>query len=384
MKVIIFGNNLQNTLGLVRSVGMKGYEVILLLEPIKKSNCYVRHSKYISKIHYLNSLQEGIDVLLREYGNELEKPVVLCGSDPTICMLDAHYEQLKDKFHIFNAGEQGRINLFEDKLNQFKIAEQCGIRTIRTWHISDITKLPSDIPCPCLVKGNNSVTSTKGDLFICHSKEELTHSLKEGIDYLVQEYIEKDYELNINGFSYNHGNNVFIPAGIHKLRDGLYEQGLFMRLDSIEEFPELDVEKLKLFIKKIGYEGIFSIEFLCKDNAYYLLEINMRNDGCGWLYTSGGINYPYLWIKYCEGNLTQNFLDGLKLINHTYLMHENDMYNLVRGKVSLWQWINDFQKTKAFYIANSKDPMPFIVSTWIHVRQFGKMILRKCFHLNIK
>ena len=28
MKVIIFGNNLQNTLGLVRSVGMKGYEVM--------------------------------------------------------------------------------------------------------------------------------------------------------------------------------------------------------------------------------------------------------------------------------------------------------------------------------------------------------------------
>ena len=38
MKVIIFGNNLQNTLGLIRSVGMKGYEVILLLEPIKKSD----------------------------------------------------------------------------------------------------------------------------------------------------------------------------------------------------------------------------------------------------------------------------------------------------------------------------------------------------------
>ena len=36
MKVIIFGNNLLNTLGLIRSVGMKGYEVILLLEPIKK------------------------------------------------------------------------------------------------------------------------------------------------------------------------------------------------------------------------------------------------------------------------------------------------------------------------------------------------------------
>ena len=138
-----------------------------------------------------------------------------------------------------------------------------------------------------------------------------------------------------------------------------------------------------MFIKKIGYEGIFSIEFLCKDNAYYLLEINMRNDGCGWLYTAAGINYPYLWIKYSEGKITQDIIDSVKLNNHVYLMHENDMYNLVRGKVSLWQWIKDFHKTKAFYIANSKDPMPFIVSTWIHVRQLGKIILRKCFGLKI-
>ena len=41
----------------------------------------------------------------------------------------------------------------------------------------------------------------------------------------------------------------------------------------------------------------------------------MRNDGCGWLYTSGGINYPYLWIKYCEGNLTQDIINDVKLIN---------------------------------------------------------------------
>ena len=65
-------------------------------------------------------------------------------------------------------------------------------------------------------------------------------------------------------------------------------------------------------------------------------------------------------------------------------MHEDDTYNMLEGKVEILQWLKDFHRAKAFFIANSKDPMPFIVSTLIHARQFGKMILRKVFHLNIK
>jgi len=384
MKVIIFGNNLQNTLGLIRSVGMKGYEVILLLEPIKKSDCYVRHSKYISKIHYLKSAQEGIDVLLGEYGNESEKPVILCGSDPTICILDSHYEQLKNKFHIFNAGEQGKINWYLDKINTFPIAEECGLFVIKTWYVTDIHNLPDDITFPCLTKGNNSTGSTKADMFICNSREELISCLREGVEYLIQEYIQKEYELDIVGLSYNHGKNVFVPAVCRKIRDDIHRQSVYIRLDDIREYANFDTNIIDRFLEKIGYEGIFSIEVIFSKGKYYFLEINMRNDGCGWLYTAGGINYPYLWIKYCEGKLTQDILDNTKLTNHLYLMHEDDTYNMLEGNVKFLQWLKDFHRAKAFFIANSKDPMPFIVSTLIHARQFGKMILRKVFHLNIK
>lgn len=384
MKVIVFGNNLQNTLGLIRSVGMKGYEVILLLEPIKKSDCYVRHSKYISKIHYLKSAQEGIDVLLGEYGNESEKPVILCGSDPTICMLDSHYEQLQDRFYIFNAGEQGKINWFLDKINTFPIAKESGLSVIKTWLVTDIHNIPEDITFPCLTKGNNSTGSTKNDMFVCQNREELLSCLHEGVEYLIQEYIQKEYELDIVGLSYNHGKNVFVPAVCRKIRDDIHRQSVYIRLDDIREYANFDTNIIDRFLEKIGYEGIFSIEVIFSKGKYYFLEINMRNDGCGWLYTAGGINYPYLWIKYCEGKLTQDTLDGTKLTNHLYLMHEDDTYNMLEGKVKFLQWLKDFHRAKAFFIANSKDPMPFVVSTLIHARQFGKMILRKVFHLNIK
>ena len=383
-KVIIFGNNLQNTLGLIRSVGLKGYPVILLLEPVKKSQCYVRHSKYITKIHYLKSAQEGLQVLLNEYGNEEEKPVVLCGSDPTICMLDAHYNELKDKFHVFNAGEQGRISYFLDKINTFPIAEECGLTLIKSWLVSDIKNLPNGITYPCLIKGNNSTESTKGDMYICQNEAELKESLHEGVEYLIQEYIQKEYELDIVGLAYNHGIGVFVPAVVRKIRDEIHRQSVYIRLDDIKEYTNFNPEIISNFIRKLSYEGIFSVEVIYSKGKYYFLEVNMRSDGCGWLYTAAGINYPYLWTLYCTGQLTKENLNAIKFQNHLYLMHEDDTYNMLEGKVSFAQWINDFHKAHAFFIANSNDPMPFIFSTWIHLKQFGKMILRKTLHINIQ
>ena len=383
-KVIVFGVNIQNTLGLIRSIGEKGIPVILLLEPCMKGTCYVKYSRYIKTIHYLKSTEEGLDVLRQLYWNEYEKPVILCGGDASVCLLDAHYEELKKHFFIFNAGSENRINYFEDKWHQFEIAKKCGITLISTWNVKDPSCIPDDISYPCLVKGNNSIKSTKGDMFVCCTRQELQGSLKTGVDYLLQEYIEKDFELNINGISFDHGNNVYMPAGIYKIRDDLYKQGLFMRLDPIDSFHGLPIESIKKFIKELSYEGIFSIEFLCKGGKYYFLEINMRNDGLGYMYTAAGANYPYLWVKYLRGELEDKDTQKRNVRTPFFVMHENDMYNVLNGKVSIWQWMKDFRRCGAFFIMNARDPMPFVMSTCIHFRQACKMVVRKVFKINIR
>lgn len=378
-KVIILGNNFINTLGLIRSVGEKGYPVILLLEPIKKSMCYVRHSRYISKIHYLQSLDESIDILLNEYGKETKKPVVLCGSDNVISLLDNHYDILKDKFHIFNAGEQGRINWYLNKINTFPIAAESGFSMIKTWHVNDIRHLPEDLIFPCIIKGNNSSCSTKGDMYICQDLNELELRLHEGVEYLIQEYIQKEYELDIVGLSYNHGNNVFVPAVVRKIREGIYRQSEFIRLDDISEYPELNEAMFGDLLQKIGYEGIFSVEVMYSKGHYYFLEINMRNDGVCWLYTAAGINYPYLWTLYSTDNLKQETLEGIQFRNHLYLMNEDDLYNVAEGKLRLSQWIKDFHRSTVYFKVNRRDPLPFVFSTLIHIRQLSKKIKCKVF-----
>lgn len=375
-KVIIFGNTLYNTLGLVRSVGEKGLPVILILEPGRKADCFVRFSKYLSKVHYSSSLEDGLEILKREYGNEPEKPIVLCGSDPTIKLLDAHYEELKEKFHIFNAGTQGRIGCFLDKINTFPLAEASGLTLIKTWQLKTGDALPSDLVYPCLIKGNNSTTSTKGDMFICRDENELKSSLHPGVDYLVQEYIVRDYEVNVNGLSLRHGEIVIIPGVIHKIRDSLKRQGEYLRLDPVVSVPQIDIKAISSFVKAIGYEGLFSVEFLIRGQKAFFLEINLRNDGLNYIYTAAGANLPYSWYLYCV-HQQENPIELEKVQTPLYLMLEHDMYNIVEGKVGLLEWIKDFRRSGAFFVMNAQDPLPFIVSTLIHARQLGKKILRK-------
>lgn len=112
-KVIVIGGNHYNTLGLIRSVGEKGLPVFLFLEHQESlANCNLRFSKYITKIYHLKDETDILKILKRDFDDEENKPVILCASDASVCLLDENYDELKDRFHFFNAGRQGRINHF--------------------------------------------------------------------------------------------------------------------------------------------------------------------------------------------------------------------------------------------------------------------------------
>lgn len=65
---------------------------------------------------------------------------------------------------------------------------------------------------------------------------------------------------------------------------------------------------LNKMFKEIGYEGIFSAEFMIdKDGKYWFLEINLRNSGWSYASTKLGMNLPLLWAD--------GMLNGKKPIN---------------------------------------------------------------------
>ena len=291
-------------------------------------------------------------------------------------LIDAHYAELKDFVEVFNAkGEQGRINYFMDKANTFELAEKAGLTLIKTWHIRDVKNVPGDIVYPCITKGNNSTGSSKGDMFVCHTRKELLAHLREGVDYLVQEFIEKEYEIDVNGISINHGGDVLIPGAVRKIREEYGRQSDFIVLEAIPE--ELDVAAIQRFVAAIGYEGLFSVEFMKKGDRFYFLEINLRNDGVNHLYTDAGINMPELWARYKAGESIDLGGINLGLKLPRYLMQESDLANIRTGKVGVYAWLRDYCRAKSHFVFDMRDPLPYLYTVYIHFRQAGKKLIRK-------
>lgn len=374
-KVIVIGGNHHNTLGLIRSIGEKGLPVYLFLEHQESlATCNLRFSKYITKIYHLQDEEEIITLLKHDFGDEKHKPIILCASDASVCLLDLHYDELKGKFLFFNAGKQGRVNFFMNKFNTFPLAEKCGFEIIKTWHVNRTDNIPKDIIYPCFSKASNSSIDGKNGIGISNSEEELREKLKCANELLVQEYIEKEYEIDINGFSYNHGDDVVINAVCRKIRDYTDRQSQFEILEDISLYSNLDLRPIKRVIKMIGYEGLFSVELMCKNGLFYFLEINLRSDAMNYHYTSGGYNYPFLWYLYgIERKLDKSQVNLPHLKKPLYIMQWSDFSDVIHRRISFFEWLRDLSRTRAFFVLNFKDPKPFMFV----ILQNVKLVLHK-------
>lgn len=170
-KYIVLGGEHYNPLGLVRSLGIAKIKPIAIIK--KASYGLTSKSKYISKLHLVNSNEEGLNLLIKEYGNEEEKPFVLTSDDQMTSLLDKNYNLLKDKFIFYNAGEEGRITKYMKKDEIMSLAVECGLNVAKSWKLKDKT-IPKDMVYPALTKALISTKDNwKDDSYVCHNKEEL-------------------------------------------------------------------------------------------------------------------------------------------------------------------------------------------------------------------
>ena len=129
-KFIVFAIDHFNSLGIIRSLGEKGINPIVVLYGEKSK--LVQKSKYISEYYRSNNIEECYEYIKDNYSQELYKPFIIATTDETASCLDLHYDELVDKFHFFNAGEQGRITKMMEKEYIAHLAQSCGLKIPKT------------------------------------------------------------------------------------------------------------------------------------------------------------------------------------------------------------------------------------------------------------
>lgn len=359
--IVICSQNF-NGYGMLRTLGEAGLRPTLFVNRCKNPIVYMsRYSR--GSVKYYDSVSEIPSILLRDFVSDSVPPILICCDDAIQSVVDTNYDKLSGKFILSHINhKQGEITRMMDKEIQMRLAEESGIAIPRTWKFKKGDKVFS-VSLPCFAKASISIHGSKQDMRICHTLEELQEIVNMK-DYLVQEYIKKDFEVIIWGSSIGNG-EYFMTGVTRKIRHMPAETGMssFGVVESFEDHPGLNPVAIQRFLKRLGYIGMFSIEMAVRKGVYYFLEINLRNDGKQHFSTVAGANLPVMYIASQLGLKVE--LPKMKY--PTYYMGELTDYHHIGHGISYKEWIQDFKRTDCFFIANWKDPMPFISELYTKV-----------------
>lgn len=374
-KFIILGSYSANVLGQVRGLGEKGIRPYGVL--IHKNTFRIDKSKYWAKTYAVDTIEEGLDTVLREFGSETVKPFLYTDRDDVMGLLDRKYDELKDKFYFWNAGEQGRLNKYLNKEEQLKLAKECGMRIPQT-EVVKVGEMPKRLQFPIFTKAKDSLNPYwKGNAFICHNEEDLkrAYSVMDCKEIMLQEYIVKDNELPIECISINRGNDICLLGRTYYYRT---PQDSFGTFKHVEPFTDSELEgKIKAFIKHVGFTGPFEIEFILdKTGTPYYLETNFRIAQQNYAYAKLGANIPYLYALSTLMNRIAHEEIKYYPKNRIILMQEFEDFkaSCLSGDISFWKWIKDVRHTDCFSFYSSSDMLPFLITIWAKIMNVLKKL----------
>lgn len=380
-KVIVWSIDDFNTLGLMRQLGKKGLDLLFL---IKGCANFASKSKYCKKYIEKETIEEGYDYLLNNYKQEEYKPIIIVASDEIITFIDQHKEEFEKYFIIPGTSRKGDIEKYIDKNRMTKLAEDIGILCPTSRYISkDI--FPTDIKYPCLIKPSHQKPGHYNEFKfkICKNKFILKHTLKcvrNDSEFILQDYIPKKLDLLLYGVRMLDKNIVIAGAFI---RDRWADSGSSSHGYLTAEIPEyIDIEKIKKFIEKIDYYGLFSVEYGILENKAYFFEINLRNDGTSHYFYQAGVNLPLAYVYNCAGLDYSNILAKIKG-KRWFIDEVFDIENIILGKLKIKKWKQDMAEATVFKYYDKEDMVPFELVKKEKMKQIIQDLILKRFRLYI-
>ena len=360
---IVFGIEHYNHLGIIRSLGEEGIRPIAII--IKRGLAIASDSKYIKQLHLVDSIEEGFALLQNKYNHhdETHRAFLLTGADDTTSYLDRHYDELKDGFIFNQAGKNGRVSYFMNKGNINLLAKKHGF-SVLDYKIMEKESSIDDLEYPVITKSIESIMGGKKDVYICNSAIELKEAFGKikSDPVLVQKYIHKKNELCLDGFSVNRGRDVLITIGTDYkyILDNSYSY--YMNVFNYNNSGVIDT--IRSMLTEIGYEGIFTVEFLVDNNdKLHFLEINLRNSGWSYASTCLGMNMPVLWCEsMLEGRIRENALTVIAPGTTAMADYNDFLLRPWKKKISFWKWYKEFKECDAVFLYNKSDKKPFFVA----------------------
>ena len=133
-KVIVFGNDHTNSVGVIQSLGKAGYESVGLLYGAKTD--LVISSNYTSHVITARDPQACIDKLLVTCIDSDASIPIIATCDMAALTLERNEDCLKERF-LFEHSVHYTLEYLSKKENQVRLAEEAGFNVPKSWNLKD-------------------------------------------------------------------------------------------------------------------------------------------------------------------------------------------------------------------------------------------------------
>lgn len=360
--IVVIGSDHVNTLGIIRSLGEAGEEpsAVILCE---NNKCWTAKSKYIKNLTVCSHKEEMVNILL-DLKKDGEKSFLIPAGDPYSKLIDENFDLLSQYYIIPNINcTAGELSHFMNKkpmseaayeIGGFKLPYTLYFRVPESESFIDVAELNEcEKYYPLIIRNGESFTNADGDIYIVKNRDEFVSALekKRGITVIIQQFIDKDEEVGIQGVGFGKDTEPVVAGVVHKIRTaviGSIGSTTYAKIAPLKN--EAVIEATKKFIQGVGYDGIYDIELLRKGDDYYFVECNFRNGAYGYAFTCAGANLPMIWVS---RDNTEPHIKELTLMNET-----SDMKHILK-QVSPFKWVLQFFGADIHLTANKKDMKPF-------------------------
>jgi len=342
-KVIIWGIDDFNTLGLLRQLSKPEIDLLFL---IKGRRAYAYKSKYCTNYHLTSSLDEGLNYLLETFSKEQYRPIIITSGDNIITYIDQNRRILEPYFILPGTTQAGLIEKYIDKNNMTELAIKhgflCPVSRFVKWDSSI-----SDIVYPCIIKPSHEQPGLYNEFKfkLCKNSQELKKVLsnvRKNSEFILQQYIEKESDLLVYGARLRNGETILAGAFI---RDRWADSGSSSHGYLTDKIPlSANVEGINSFLSSIDYYGPFSFEYgLIGDKAYFF-EVNLRNDGTSHYFYQAGANITLAYVYSCLGIDYSIVPTSVKTTPQYFIDELFDVENILHGGLTYKQYKKDKQR----------------------------------------
>lgn len=376
-QVIVLGNDHTNTLGIAQCLGKSNYLIDAYVWGEKTK--IATSSRFINNVYSATCCEDLIGILIKNKSKYKSNkiPIIAC-CDTAAVTLEKYKDRLSVKYIFeYTTGPYSLRELSEKDL-QVKLAIHAGFNVPCSLTANINSAIPQNVKFdpPYIFKPLVSAEGAKSDITICENRETLLKKLAEVKLHtqrlLIQQYIERDYEISILGCGLSNGECI-IPAVEDKLT--LYPK--YRGLECLTRIHKLEdkeiISSIKKIISTIGYVGLFSVEMMHNknDNKFYFTEINLRNDGANSFIFKYGVNLPLahiLDLKQIKGEYIEE-----KLKPGYYIWDMHHFRSLMCGDISILTWFKELKMSNGFMTYFPDDRKPFFRQ---YINLFLKMLRR--------